>query len=108
MIDFCILGSGIAGSTIANMLSKKYSVHVFDKARGAGGRSSNKKLKGNLSFDHGVQYISPKSKVFTKITQKLFKKKILKIWDGNHLDFTFEKKNINSKIYRSKSKQCFE
>ena len=43
MIDFCILGSGIAGSTIANLLSKKYSVHVFDKARGPGGRSSDRK-----------------------------------------------------------------
>ena len=97
MIDFCVLGSGIAGSTIANLLSTKYSVHVFDKARGAGGRSSNKKLKDNLSFDHGVQYISPKSKIFTKIIQKLFKKKILKTWDGNHLDFTFEKKILTPK-----------
>ena len=52
MIDFCVLGSGIAGSTIANLLSKKYSVHVFDKARGPGGRSSNKRFKKNLSFDH--------------------------------------------------------
>ena len=62
MIDFCVLGSGVAGSTVANLLSKKYSVHVFDKARGPGGRSSNKRFKNNLSFDHGVQYISPKSK----------------------------------------------
>ena len=75
MIDFCILGSGIAGSTIAKLLSKKYSVHVFDKARGPGGRSSNKRLKDNLSFDHGVQYISPKSKLFTKYIQRLHKKK---------------------------------
>ena len=78
MIDVCVLGSGIAGSTIANLLSKKYSVHVFDKARGPGGRSSNKRLKKNLSFDHGVQYITPKSKTFKKFTQKLFKKKNLK------------------------------
>ena len=62
MIDFCILGSGISGSTIANLLSKKHSVKVFDKARGPGGRSSNKRFKDNLSFDHGVQYISPKAK----------------------------------------------
>ena len=62
MIDFCILGSGIAGSTIAKLLSKKYSVQVFDKAKGVGGRTSNKRLKKNLSFDHGAQYISPKSK----------------------------------------------
>ena len=73
MIDFCILGSGISGSTIANLLSKKYSVKVFDKARGPGGRSSNKRFKNNLSFDHGVQYISPKSKEFTKfITDDFF------------------------------------
>ena len=47
--------------------------------------------------DHGVQYISPKSKEFKKFIQFLYKKKELKIWDGNHLDFTFEKekkKNI--------------
>ena len=74
MIDFCVLGSGIAGSTIANLLSKKYSVHVFDKARGPGGRSANKRFKNNLSFDHGVQYISPKSKPFTKYIDKLYKK----------------------------------
>jgi predicted NAD/FAD-dependent oxidoreductase len=97
MIDFCILGSGIAGSTIANLLSKKYSVHVFDKARGPGGRSSNKRFKNNLSFDHGVQYISPKSKPFTKYIQKLHKNKILKNWDDNHLDFTFEKKPFSTK-----------
>ena len=97
MIDFCVLGSGIAGSTIANLLSKKYSVHVFDKARGLGGRSSNKRLKKNLSFDHGVQYISPKSKEFTKLIKELSKKKIFKIWDGHHLDFTFEKKTVAPK-----------
>jgi len=102
MIDFCVLGSGVAGSTIANILSKKYSVHVFDKARGSGGRSSNKKFKKNLSFDHGVQYISPKSKKFIKFTQKLLKKKIFKTWDGNHLDFTFEKKLTNTKYIGAK------
>ena len=97
MIDFCVLGSGIAGSTIANLLSKKYSVHVFDKARGPGGRSSNKRFKNNLSFDHGVQYISPKSKLFIKYIKNLYKNKILKSWDDNHLDFTFEKKPFSTK-----------
>ncbi len=98
MIDFCVLGSGVSGSTIANILSKKYSVHVFDKARGPGGRSSNKRFKNNLSFDHGVQYISPKSKEFLKFIKTLCKKKEAKIWTGNHLDFTFEKKDISEKF----------
>ena len=103
MIDFCVLGSGIAGSTVANLLSKKYSVHVFDKARGPGGRSSNKRFKKNLSFDHGVQYISPKSKPFIKYIQKLYKKKILKSWDDDHLDFTFEKKLFSTKYIGRKA-----
>ena len=103
MIDFCVLGSGVAGSTIANLLSKKYSVHVFDKARGPGGRSSNKRFKNNLSFDHGVQYISPKSKLFIKYIQKLYKNKILKRWDDNHLDFTFEKKPFSTKYIGRKA-----
>ena len=45
MLDFCIIGSGVAGSTIAHLLSKKYSVHILDKARGPGGRASNKRFK---------------------------------------------------------------
>ena len=97
MIDFCVLGSGVAGSTIANLLSKKYSVHIFDKARGPGGRSSTKRFKKNLNFDHGVQYISPKSKEFTRLIQKLSKKKVMKTWGGNHLDFTFKKKLLAPK-----------
>ena len=103
MIDVCILGSGIAGSTIAKLLSKKYSVHVFDKARGPGGRSSNKRFKNNLSFDHGVQYISPKSKPFTNYIKRLYKNKILKSWDENHLDFTFEKKPSSTKYIGRKA-----
>ena len=93
MKDFCIVGSGIAGSTIANLLSKKYSVEIFDKARGPGGRASNRRYKKDLSFDHGLQYISAGSKEFTKFILSLEKKRIIKKWEGNHLDFTFEKKN---------------
>ena len=60
MIDFCVLGSGISGSTIANLLSKKYTVEVIDKANGVGGRASNKKINNLVSFDHGLQYFSTK------------------------------------------------
>ena len=66
MKDFCIVGSGIAGSVIAKELAKENSVEIFDKAKGPGGRSSNRRYKDNLSFDHGLQYISPKSNKFRK------------------------------------------
>ena len=100
MKDFCVVGSGVAGSTIANLLAKKYSVEIFDKARGPGGRASNRRYKNNLSFDHGLQYISPKSDVFKKFILNLKKKKVVKEWTGNHVDFTFEKKKNFIKIYR--------
>ena len=102
MLDFYVIGSGVSGSTIANLLSKKYSVEIIDKARGPGGRASNKRFKGNLSFDHGVQYISPETKPFKKLIQKLYKDKSLKLWEGEHLDFTFKRKNNKEKFIGKK------
>ena len=67
MIDFCVLGSGISGSTIANLLNKKYSVEIIDKAKGIGGRSSNKKINKYISFDHGLQYFSTKNNYLKNI-----------------------------------------
>ena len=94
MKDFCIVGSGIAGSTIANLLSKKYSVEIFDKARGPGGRASNRRYKNNLSFDHGLQYISPNSNSFKKFILALKKKILLKNGLVIILILAFQKKTI--------------
>ena len=102
MKDFCIVGSGIAGSTVANLLSKKYSIEIFDKARGPGGRASNRRYKNNISFDHGLQYLSPKSDKFRKFILELKSKAILKEWSGQHLDFTFERKERSIKYIGSK------
>jgi renalase len=102
MKDFCIVGSGIAGSTIANLLAKKYSIEIFDKARGPGGRASNKRYKDNLSFDHGLQFLSPKSQDFKRFLLDLKRKNILKEWSAKHLDFTFEKKEKLKKYIGSK------
>jgi len=85
MSSYCVIGSGISGATIANLLSKKNSVDIYDKARGPGGRTSFKRLINSKGFDHGTQYISPKSKQFKKFIEKLLKKKILKIWNGKHI-----------------------
>ena len=48
MLDFCVIGTGISGSTIAKLLNQKFSVNVYDKAKGIGGRSSFKRLNGKL------------------------------------------------------------
>jgi renalase len=92
MSRYCVIGSGISGATIANLLSKKHSVDLFDKARGPGGRSSFKRLDKARGFDHGTQYISPKSLAFKKFVNTLIKKKILKKWVGSHLFLNKAKK----------------
>ena len=97
MIDFCILGSGISGSLIANFLKNKNSVEIFDKSKGVGGRAANRRFKKSLSFDHGAQYFSAKKKEFKNFLTKTFKKKIIKKWNGNHLNFILENKKIKDK-----------
>ena len=92
MSKYCVIGSGISGATIANLLSKNHSVDLFDKARGPGGRSSFKRLDKDKGFDHGTQYISPKSAAFKKFINILIKKKILKKWSGKHLFLNKAKK----------------
>ncbi len=96
MSSFCVIGSGISGATIANLLNKKHNVELYDKARGLGGRSSFKRLDKIRGFDHGTQYFSPKTPEFKKFTKKLIEKKILKIWEGNH-KFLSDKKKENKK-----------
>ncbi len=96
MSSFCVIGSGISGATIANLLNKKHTVDLHDKARGLGGRSSFKRLDKIRGFDHGTQYFSPKTPEFKKFTKKLIEKKILKIWGGTH-KFLSDKKKENKK-----------
>ena len=96
MSSFCVIGSGISGATIANLLNKKHTVDLYDKARGLGGRSSFKRLDNLRGFDHGTQYFSPKTAEFKRFTKKLIEKKILKIWGGNHKFLSDKKKKIKN------------
>ena len=59
MSEFCVIGSGISGATIANLLNKKNSVILFDKARGPGGRASFKRMMHLWNFvenEIGIRY----------------------------------------------------
>ena len=79
MLDYCIIGSGISGSTIANYLKKNYSVKVFDKARGVGGRSSFKRYKGKIGFDMVFNIYPPDQKNLNLLPINLSKKKFSNI-----------------------------
>lgn len=63
MKKIAILGSGLAGLSLANSLRERADVTVFEKARGAGGRMSTR-YADPYFFDHGAQYFTARSKAF--------------------------------------------
>jgi renalase len=83
MNKIAIIGAGFSASVLCHYLKEK-DIVVFDKARGPGGRSSTRKVDGIGVFDHGLQYISPKSKEFLEYVQNL---KLVKKWEGDFVDF---------------------
>ena len=66
MSTFCVIGSGISGATIANLLSQKtFRLIYLTKQEDLGGRVFFQKISiKSKGFDHGAQYISPKSPSF--------------------------------------------
>ena len=49
-------------------------------------------------FDHGTQYISPKSTNLKNLLKNLIKKKVLKNWRGKHLFLNTDKKENKKHI----------
>ena len=70
------LYSGYGNFRIHNckLIKKKYSVLVVDKAKGVGGRASNKKINKKISFDHGLQYFTARNNLFKNYLNNLIKK----------------------------------
>ena len=62
MKNVCVIGTGISGSTIANLLSKKYKVDVYEKAKGIGGRSSYRRYLNNFGKPHSICRQCPSQK----------------------------------------------
>lgn len=57
-LSVAVVGAGLAGLTAAiELQAKGAQVQVFEKSRGAGGRSSTRR-HGDLAFDHGAQYFT--------------------------------------------------
>lgn len=59
-----VIGAGLCGLTVAAGLARDgVPVTVLDKSRGLGGRLATRRA-GDLRFDHGAQYLQPKSADF--------------------------------------------
>ena len=85
ILDFAVIGAGIAGLTAAKDIDALgYSLAVFEKARGTGGRLSSKRVVNQLdeamAFDLGCSSISANSEGFAHQLDSWHLKGIIAPW----------------------------
>ena len=81
-----IIGAGLSGLLIANILQKKAEVVVFDKALKVGGRMACRNFSG-YCFDYGAQFFTAKSQLFQDFLKPYLEKNIIKIWHSRFVEF---------------------
>ena len=77
-----IIGAGLSGITLANLIKKKFDVEIFEKSRGVGGRMSTRKELPFI-FDHGAQFFKIKTIEFLNFCSELFDQRIIRPWNFN-------------------------
>lgn len=68
--NIMIIGAGVTGISCAReVIEQGRSVRIVDKGRGIGGRMATRRVDldaGTIRFDHGAQYLRPKTDDFAK------------------------------------------
>ena len=77
-----IIGAGIAGLSCAQELQGHgFSVTIFDKSKGVGGRMSHRYF-GDWEADHGAQYFTARDPVFQQEVAQWVQAGVAKPWAG--------------------------
>ena len=101
MKNVAVIGAGITGATLANLLKKKFTITVFEKSRGVGGRMATRRAEP-YQFNHGVQYFKLENKEFKYFLQPLMCNKIIKPLEANQIEILNKKVIKSTKIYNKK------
>ena len=96
-LSIAIVGAGLSGLTIANVIGEYAEVTVFEKARGVGGRMSTR-YAGEFFFDTGTQFFTARNKHFHQFLATHFSSGLVQEWQGKVV--TLEKgKNKTDRIW---------
>ncbi len=90
MSKIAIIGSGLAGLTLAHQLQPFAEIQLFDKAGHAGGRLASRSVD-QFSFDSGAQFFTVKTGRFADFIQPLIKQRVIQRWDANFVEFSGSK-----------------
>ena len=83
MKKMAIIGSGLSGLTLGNLLKDRFAITLFEKARSAGGRLATR-IAAPYAFDHGAQYFTARTRAFHKFIEPLIKCGLIKQWTARH------------------------
>lgn len=96
MKDIAIIGAGVAGLTVANLLKDKANVTIFEKARGVSGRTSTRRAEPYF-FDHGAQFFTVRSEEFQSFVKPMIDAGVISIWNARFVEFDNNKITSQSK-----------
>jgi predicted NAD/FAD-dependent oxidoreductase len=102
MKKIAIIGAGLAGLTVANMLKDYTKVKIFDKACRIGGRVSTK-YSYPYSFDHGAQYFTAKTPEFRTFIEPMLNNGIIDVWKANFSEIKNEQV-VNQRFWNNEYK----
>ena len=96
-LSIAIVGAGLSGLTIANVIGHHAEVTIFEKARGVGGRMSTR-YADEFYFDNGAQFFTARNKHFKQFLAPYFSSGLVQEWQGKVV--TFEKgKKMTDRIW---------
>ncbi len=98
MKNIAVIGAGITGIALANLLQKKVNLTVFEKSRGVGGRMATRRAEP-YQFNHGAQYFKIENKEFKNFMQPLIQNKIIKHLETNHIEILNKEVIKRTKTY---------
>lgn len=86
-----IIGAGLSGLTLAQALSSRANVQVFEKARGVGGRMSTR-YADPFYFDHGAHTFTARTPQFQAFLKPYMDAGIIAEWSGKVINLELGKK----------------
>jgi len=79
MKQVAVIGTGLAGLTLAKQLSDVAEVALFEKSRGISGRMATRRTDDH-EFDHGAQFFTARSRYFQSFLDPLIKDGLVAEW----------------------------